>query len=232
MGAHGVIVEYDTGRYPFARVLAAEVFRGARLDQLHVSWRRRLGHELTYADNLSLRRRMQRLPDDATFYKLYHAWIAGVVAPRYGGKISYSAHPKMRVHLAGTGSVSEFHTDVAVTGRSDQVNCYLPFTDVHDTCTVWSETGYGTGDYAPLNLSYGQALLWDGGRLRHGTYHNLTDSTRVSCDFRFRPLFPARVRSPWRDVLAGRPPALCAESSPASESTSESESESEEGTTN
>ena len=206
MEAHAVVVEYDTGRYPFARILAAEVFQVARLDQMHVAWRRRLGHdELTYADNLSLRRRMQRLPDDATFYKLYHAWITSVVAPRYGGRISYSAHPKMRVHLAGTGSVSDFHTDAAVTGRTDQINCYLPFTDVHDTCTVWSESRYGTGDYAPLNLSYGQALLWDGGQLRHGTYPNLTSSTRVSCDFRFHALLPARVRSPWRDVLAGRP---------------------------
>lgn len=212
MEAHAVVVEYDTGRYPFQRVLAAEVFQVARLDQMHTAWRRRLGHdELTYADNLSLRRRMQRLPDDSTFYKLYHAWIASVVAPRYGGKIRYSAHPKMRVHLAGTGSVSEFHTDAAVTGRTDQVNCYLPFTDVHDTCTIWSESRYGTRDYAPLNLSYGQALLWDGGQLRHGTYPNLTDSTRVSCDFRFHPLFPARVASPWRDVLAGRPASFSPE---------------------
>jgi hypothetical protein len=50
---------------------------------------------------------MRQLSDDSLFYKLYHAWIARMVAPKYGLKISYSAHPKMRVHLAGTGSVSE-----------------------------------------------------------------------------------------------------------------------------
>jgi hypothetical protein len=203
---HALVIDYDTDRYPFQRVLAAAVFRTARLDQLHLAWRRRTRRdELTYADNLVLRRRMQQLPDDSAFYQLYHAWIARLVAPNYGQRIRYSAHPKMRVHLAGTGSVSEFHRDVAATGRTDQINCYLPFTDVHGTCTIWSESRYGTRDYEPINLRYGQALLWDGGQLEHGTYPNLTDSTRVSCDFRFHSLVPARIASPWRDVLAGRP---------------------------
>jgi hypothetical protein len=206
MEEHALVIDYDTGRYPFQWILAAEVFRTARLDQLHLTWRRRTRRdELTYADNLALRRRMQQLPDDSSFYQLYHAWIAKVVAPKYGLKISYSAHPKMRVHLAGTGSVSEFHRDAEVTGQAGQINCYLPFTDVHGSCTIWSETRYGAGDYEPIDLRYGQALLWDGGRLEHGTYPNLTDSTRVSCDFRFHPLNPDRVTSPWRDVLAGRP---------------------------
>jgi hypothetical protein len=201
-----MVIDYDTSRYPFHRALAAEVFGTARLDQLHRAWRRQAGREeLTYADNLALRRRMQRLPDDSLFYRLYHAWIARVVAPHYGNKISYSAHPKMRVHLAGTGSVSDFHRDAEVTGRPDQINCYLPFTDVAGGSTVWSESRYGARDYAPIDLGYGQALLWDGGRLEHGTYPNLTDTSRVSCDFRFHPLRPEHVARPWRDVLAGRP---------------------------
>jgi hypothetical protein len=209
MEEHALVIEYDTARYPFDRVLAAEVFKVARLDRMHLDWKRKVRRdELTYADNLLLRRRMQQLPDDSTFYKVYHAWIAHVVAPRYGKKVSYSAHPKMRVHLAGTGSVSDFHTDVAVTGRADQINCYLPFTDTYDGCTIWSESRYGSGEYEPLSLRYGQALIWDGGELAHGTFPNLTDSTRVSCDFRFHPLNPAAVASPWCDVLAGRPEGI------------------------
>jgi hypothetical protein len=212
MEEHALVIDYDTDRFPFQRVLAAEVFGTARLDRLHLAWRQKTGRaELTYADNLTLRRLMQQLPDDSVFYRVYHAWVTDVVAPRYAKKIRYSAHPKMRVHLAGTGSVSEFHTDVAVTGRADQINCYLPFTDVYGTCSIWSESSYGGRDYQPIDLHYGQALLWDGGRLEHGTYPNLTDSTRVSCDFRFHPLNPDRVASPWRDVLAGRLPALSPE---------------------
>lgn len=206
MEPHALVIGYDTGRYPFQRILATDVFRVTRLDQLHVTWRRQTCRdELSYADNLALRHRMQQLPDDCAFYRVYHAWIANEVARRYGKRISYSAHPKMRVHLAGTGSVSEFHRDVPITGRADQINCYLPFTDVRGGCTIWSESRYGAGDYEPIDLRYGQALLWDGGELEHGTYPNLTDTTRVSCDFRFHPVHPERVASPWRDVLAGRP---------------------------
>jgi hypothetical protein len=204
MEKHALVIDYDTARYPFQPVLA-RVFRTPRLDQLHRAWQRQTGRELTYADNLRLRRRMQQLPDDSPFYRLYHAWIAQQVAPRYGKKISYSEHPKMRVHLAGTGSVSDFHRDAEVTGRPDQINVYLPFTDVHGTCTIWSETQYGAGDYEPIDLRYGQALIWDGGQLTHGSYPNQTNRTRVSCDFRFHPLNPERVTSPWCDVLAGRP---------------------------
>jgi hypothetical protein len=200
------VLDYDTGRYPFQRVLAAQVFRTRSLDQLHVAWKSSTGRdELAYADNLTLRKLMQRLPDDSTFYKLYHAWIAKELAPKFGNRISYAAHPKMRVHLAGTGSVSDFHRDAEITGRPEQINCYLPFTDVHGTCTVWSERRYDARDYEPIDLRYGQALIWDGGRLEHGTYPNRTDSTRVSCDFRFESMHPERVVSPWRDVLAGRP---------------------------
>lgn len=102
---------------------------------------------------------MQALPDDSPFYILHHKWIAELVAPKFGKRIRYSAHPKMRVHLAGTSSVSDFHRDADVTGRSDQINCYLPFTDVFDSDTLWAESAYGLQDYHPINLRYGEALI-------------------------------------------------------------------------
>jgi hypothetical protein len=126
------VISFETERYPFDKLLAAQVF--------------------------------------SPFYTLYHTWVADLVASRFGKKISYSAHPKMRVHLAGTGCVSEFHRDAEVTGRPDPINCYLPFTDVFDTNTVWCESSYGLKDYQPINLKYGEAFFWDGGVLEHGTF--------------------------------------------------------------
>lgn len=206
MFSNFVRLTYDTTRYPFQQLLAAQVFKVPRIDQLHHVWLKQTGQRaLHYQDNLLLRKLMQRLPDDSPFYKVYHQWVAEVLAPHYGSKITYSAHPKMRVHLAGTGTVSDFHCDADVTGKHDQINCYLPFTDVFDTCTLWCETDYGTENYQPLPLRYGEALLWDGGRLKHGTYHNTTGSTRVSCDFRFVPKPSALVQAPWSEILARRP---------------------------
>lgn len=199
------VISFPTDRYPFDKVLAEDVFKVPRLDCLHVYLAAQAGtNKASYADNLKLRRLMQTLADDSPFYKLYHKWIAELIAPKFGGRISYSAHPKMRVHLAGTGSVSEFHRDVDVTGRSTQINCYLPFTDVFDTNTLWCESAYGWEDYRPINLKYGEALIWDGGFLKHGTFRNATSRTRVSCDFRFSVKNRERVRQPWSDILLGR----------------------------
>lgn len=201
---NALIISYDTIQYPFDKVLAS-LFKVPELKRLHHYWQMKSAKPaVSYDDNLMLRNKMQQLKDDALFYKVYHRWIIKVVSPHYGGHVSYSAHPKMRVHLAGTGSVSDFHRDADVTGREQQINCYLPFTDVFDTNTLWVETDYGLKDYQPLNLKYGQAILWDGGYLSHGTVKNETGFTRVSCDFRFQPKNPDLVQPPWSEILSGR----------------------------
>lgn len=206
MRSEFITIDYNTHHYPFQHVLAKHVFKVPHLDKLHEIWRKqKKRQELSYQDNLTLRSLMQKLPDTSPFYRIYHRWIARVLAPHFANRISYSSHPKMRVHLAQTECVSDFHRDVDVTGRVDQVNCYLPFTDVFDSCTLWVEMEYGAENYSPVNLKYGQALLWDGGKLKHGTVTNTTNCTRVSCDFRFSIIHPQLVQSPWKDILAKRP---------------------------
>lgn len=113
---HAQRLRYDTERFPFARVLETSVYRVAPLGQLHRFWsrqkaRRGLTPELGYEDNMQLRKLMQVLPDDTPFMNLYHHFVRKVIAPRFGGRISYSNKPKMRVHLAGTSSVSKWHKD-------------------------------------------------------------------------------------------------------------------------
>ena len=181
---------YDTAKFPFAQWLAQTVYKVPRLDRLHIYWSRhkqKKGQppELGYADNLILRALMQRLPDDSPFYAIYNRFVREVVGPAFGNRISYSAHPKMRVHLAGTGSVSAWHRDADVTHRPDQINVWLPFTDTFAGNTLWLESHYGLRDFQPVAVPYGAALIFDGGALEHGTVANETDSTRVSVDFRF-----------------------------------------------
>jgi hypothetical protein len=200
-----IVLSYDIEKYPFRKVLETQVFRVPNLAELHRVWKKQQNRDvLNYNDNLMLRKLMQDIPDEAMFYKVYHKWVTDIIAPHYGNKISYSQHPKMRVHLADTGSVSDFHRDADVTGRPEQINCYLPFTDVYEGSTVYCETDYDSGEFEPLNLKYGQALLWDGGMLRHGTYANDTNNTRVSCDFRFLFTVPEKVKPPWNAVLSAR----------------------------
>jgi hypothetical protein len=190
MTAKLAIFEYSTKHWPFAAILTRDVFRVRQLHLLHqfVSEKKcRLGGtaELTYDDNLNLRKLMQELPDSSPFYQVYHAFMSKVLQPMTGYPLSYSNHPKMRVHLAGTSSVSSFHDDVSVTGRVDQVNLWIPFTDVRDGATMWVESEPGAADYAPIPVNYGQVLVFDGGYLRHGSAANRTGVTRISMDLRF-----------------------------------------------
>jgi hypothetical protein len=157
-----LLLPYDTRSFPFAAVLRQDVFGVQRLAELHEYARRRkraLGRDDTLGmpDNLALRRLMQDLPDDSPFYRLYRHFMLKVLAPAAGRPLSYSNHPKMRVHLPGTPSVSSFHADVPVTGRIDQLNFWIPFTDVQDTATLWLESSYGRGDYAPVPRPPGSA---------------------------------------------------------------------------
>ena len=205
------IINYDIKVYPFREMISKTVFRVPELRYLHRYWSRQSKKDtLSYQDNLSLRAAMQNLSQESDFYKIYHPWVANIIGAKVGRKLSYSLHPKFRVHLSGTQSASGFHRDAHITKRPEQINVYLPFTDVFDGNTLWCEDDYGSENFIPLNLTYGQALLWDGGYLKHGTVINDTGFTRVSCDFRFHYKDESLADNDIRSVLSGRPADLYA----------------------
>lgn len=186
------LLTYDIRRLPFAAI-AASVFKVRRLDKLHEVWlshkiRRGQPATLGYGDNLLLRKMLQNLQDDSPFYRVYHRFAKEVIGTAFEGRISYSSHPKMRVHLAGTPTVSKWHRDADITRKPRQINVWLPFTDTYRGNSLWIETDYGRADYQAVSVNYGEALIFDGGFLDHGTVENDTDSTRVSLDFRFTVL--------------------------------------------
>ena len=188
--ASRVRLGYDTERFPFAALLRRDVFGVRSLESLHtdvLAARTRRGQrgELRTRDNLAARALVQQLPDSAPFFRLYHEFMRLVLAPVAGRSLSYSNRPKVRVHFPGTASVSSFHADAPVTKRVDQINFWLPITDVHGSAALLLESDYGVADYAPVPLRYGQVLIFDGGYLGHGSVSNTTDVTRISFDMRF-----------------------------------------------
>jgi hypothetical protein len=187
---HYFLFNYSTKTYPFASILERQVFRVPRLSRLHhylqaTRERKMIKRPISHADNLALRSYMQDQPEESLLYQTYFRFVYHFIAPRFMGKISYSHHPKMRVHLPGTKSVSGWHRDADVTGRPEQLTVWLPFTDCDETNTLWLESDYGKRDFQPIKVDYGQVLVFDGGYLEHGTVANDTDRTRVSLDFRF-----------------------------------------------
>lgn len=203
-----MIGRFDVQRYPFAEAVGRGCFGGADLSRLHLAAaaaRRRRGRPRATcaADNLAFRARLARLSPQSDVLRLYHAFACRVVAPLFGGRISYTSRPTFRVHMPDTQAVSLWHRDADVTGRLDQINVWLPFTPVSGANALWIEQHYGAGDYAPVTLAYGEFLCFDGGLLMHGSVENTSQTTRVSLDFRFAPL----SREPGADlgILQARP---------------------------
>jgi hypothetical protein len=194
------LLSFDTTRFPFA-ALAAASFGVVDLDCLHER-RDDLGQPPSYADNVRLRQQLRAGLEATPFFAHYRELLYTVVAPLFAMKLSYSSHPQFRVHLAGSPSASTWHTDQQVTGRADQINIWLPFVSTCVANTLWVETDYGRGDYAPVTVEYGQMLLFDGGLLSHGTVANTSGQTRVSMDLRFAPREPGALQR----FLPGRRP--------------------------
>jgi hypothetical protein len=200
---------YDTEEYDFAGTLARELFKVDELSKLHEAEHAAcdLPRTLTYNDNLRLRARMAALPRQGNFFNLYRKFAEKEIAPLFGGAISYTRIPTFRVQMAGTESISKWHTDAEVTGRIDQIVCWTPFVDVHETATIWCETDYGRKDYVPIDVCYGEVLMFDGALLSHGSVPNRTDISRVSMDFRVMPKRLDR-KDAYLGVLSARPPSL------------------------
>lgn len=185
-----IFLHYDTQRFPFAEIIRRDVFKVPRLERLHeyvLAHRRKRGIEtgLKVEDNLLIRKILQDLPEESALLRLYHEFIRHMLAHRIGRSLSYTNRPKMRVHFPGTPCVSTVHHDIIVTKRIDQINFWLPFNDVDGSATLWLESDYGAGDYAPVGVRYGQVLIFDGGYLGHGSVANDSQTTRVSLDMRF-----------------------------------------------
>ncbi|HEX8830532.1 MAG TPA: hypothetical protein VF705_05165 [Longimicrobium sp.] len=118
---------------------------------------------------------------------LLHRFVRRVVEPVFGPISSYQDHACLRIHMQGGGSISRFHRDDAWGQRAGVQNVWIPFTRVWGSNTLWVESEPGRGDFAPVSLNYGEAVVFPGAELEHGSVANNSGSTRVSADVRVTP---------------------------------------------
>lgn len=176
------VIEYDTEKYNF-RDWASKVLGVSSLEKIHER-----ADMKTYNDVVrQIRVCRDELHDNFNLcQQMYFDFVKFVIAPLYGGVHAYQIPPTFRFHYSGKGS-SSFHRDRDYGVNSGRLNVWLPMTRVWDTNSIWIESEDGKEDFAAVELEYGQALIFDGANLCHGSRWNTTDSTRVSFDFRFAP---------------------------------------------
>lgn len=119
------------------------------------------------------------------FYSTYLSLIKEIKDMFEYDEIIYQKIPTFRVQLGnGNLAVGEWHKDKLYNHGVSEVNFWLPFTNTNEYNSVWIESKEDKKDYKPYLVKYGEILVFSGANLMHGNKENLSNSTRVSIDFR------------------------------------------------
>ena len=172
-----LIVDYDVNRYNFCD-WAKETLGVDELSNIHMVDEVKHLNQGPVFNQLT-----EHFPDLA---EIYDAFVTKVIGPIYEGIVNYQRPPSFRFHYKNQGN-SAFHRDRDFGVETGRYNVWVPLTDVWGDNSLWIESDEGLEDYQPAEVHYGQALIFDGANLRHGSKVNTTPSSRVSFDLRFRP---------------------------------------------
>ena len=110
----------------------------------------------------------------------------------------FQRKPTLRIHLPNNKAVGEFHKDREYNHPIEEINIWVPITSAFNTNTLWLESAFDKEDYSPMNMNFGQGLIFDSG-LSHGSVVNVENLTRLSFDFRIIPL------SKWKVIKSRKP---------------------------
>lgn len=140
------------------------------------------------------RKQFRKSPNYLAFLKLYREWVQTVLAnimpasESYG--LVYQCPPTFRCHL-GNNPVrtnGRLHCDADYDPHQvNELNVWLPVTNVRGNSSLWLESAPGRGDYKSLDLKYGEFAIFWGHRCRHFINPNDTGTTRISFDLRIVP---------------------------------------------
>jgi len=85
------------------------------------------------------------------------------------------------------GTLAAVHTDAQYGHPPGEVNFLLPVTQTFGSNSLYVEGAPNRGDFEPFDLAYGEMMQWSGNNHRHCSPRNISNSTRVSFDFRVIP---------------------------------------------
>ena len=129
-----------------------------------------------------------QMDEDPLFKRIYDRFVKRFLTKAVNFQFIYQRFPTFRIHQPDNVGVFEFHKDRDYGHSPEEINIFMPITKAFGTNTVWAESEEGKADYAPMEIDYGEIVLWDGPNLKHGSKINTTNQTRVSFDFRILPL--------------------------------------------
>jgi ectoine hydroxylase-related dioxygenase (phytanoyl-CoA dioxygenase family) len=180
------IIKFDTTKTKMRDIVKSH-FNNKELSLLHEE---DSSHSLfsKQQDQSSLiHKKFYKIYEQTDFLIEYDNFIKDFIRNRYQESIVYQKRPTFRIHMPGNVAVGEFHKDKHYQHSIWETNYWLPFTDAFSTNTIWIESEEDKGDFSPIELGWGELLIFDGSNLNHGNKPNTTGVSRVSIDFRIMP---------------------------------------------
>ncbi|WP_208457487.1 hypothetical protein [Burkholderia stabilis] len=184
------VFAYDTTRWDL-RAIVAEFFGTDALETLHLDprWNPQkaelaLPHHFVTRNSWDVSKALRDAVIErsmAVVQSLVFDHIDGFAGP------IRSCQPvaMMRVNFHGSRAILRFHRDSEYGQRPNLVNIWLPVTRAFDSNSMYVESAPGLSDFKPVELEYGEAFMFYGTEMMHGTLDNVSGATRISYDFRF-----------------------------------------------
>jgi ectoine hydroxylase-related dioxygenase (phytanoyl-CoA dioxygenase family) len=193
------IINYDTEEWNFRSVIADMLEVKAedlvRLHEIKTHEMQKLG-----SDQHTIWHKKYYEKQEEKIVPMVRDFISKFIALYYNlDSVVFQKKPTFRIHEVGNVGVGAWHRDREYNHDSNEVNLWIPFTPAYDTNTIWTESEEGKEDFKPMNLSYGQILVFNGADLLHGNYTNETPTTRVSFDMRI--VSPEKFNPTGKDTI-------------------------------
>jgi hypothetical protein len=144
------------------------------------------GHDLLYAIDPAFRQAGFIEARDIGFLETYRRFARFIQDEIIGEPCVYQRLPSLRIQYPGRTSYGVMHTDREYNHPAEEINVWVPITEVRGTASMVIESDFGKGDYAPVEMPYGQLVVFDSG-LMHGNVVNEEGYTRMSFDMRVIP---------------------------------------------
>jgi len=129
---------------------------------------------------------VKKMNTPSLFLKSFENFVHFLAKNIFKESLVYQSKPTLRIMFPNNMAVGDFHRDREYNHPLEEVNVWVPITTSNNTNTIWIESKFDKNDYKPMNLKYGEFLIFDSG-LKHGNKLNLEKKTRLSFDFRVIP---------------------------------------------
>ncbi len=186
------IYEYDLEKFNFPAILR-DLLEVDDLTKLRTGLPDdEVRHKNSIYKNMERTELYQRLYENLAkrggdFFATYKSFISKIVQPIFGEDIYFQAKPSLRIHFIDSIGQLRFHKDSDYGHREEEVNFTVPMTPVWGSNSFYLESAPGKEDFEPMEMKPGQFARFKGSTHTHGARENLTDSSRVSFDFRVVP---------------------------------------------